>query len=74
MATPLFERETWLDISVNIIPLLIIGFFIALFTVATPWEIEGLTSVIGYGLLIVPFLILACLTYIAASLVEDGEA
>jgi len=74
MATPLFERETWLDISVNIIPLLIIGFFIALFTVATPWEIEGLTSVIGYGLLIVPFLILACLTYISASLVEDAEA
>ncbi|WP_134672047.1 DUF6684 family protein [Halorussus marinus] len=74
MATPLFERETWLDISVNIIPLLIIGFFIALFTVATPWEIEGLTSVIGYGLLIVPFLLLAYLTYIAASLIEGAEA
>jgi hypothetical protein len=74
MATPLFERETWLDISVNIIPLLIIGFFIALFTVAKPWEIEGLTSVIGYGLLIVPFVLLAYLTYIAASLIEGAEA
>jgi len=74
MATPLFERETWLDISVNIIPLLIIGFFIALFTVATPWEIEGLTSVIGYGLLIVPFVLLAYLTYIAAALIEGAEA
>ncbi|WP_132058523.1 DUF6684 family protein [Halorussus amylolyticus] len=74
MATPIFERETWLDISVNIIPLVIMGFFIVFFTVATPWEIEGLTSAIAYALLIVPLVLLAYLTYIAADLIEGAES
>ena len=74
MATPIFERETWLDISVNIIPLCIIGFFVALFVVASPWEIAGLTSIVGFALLIVPFVLLAYLTYFAAELVESDEA
>ncbi|WP_276281361.1 DUF6684 family protein [Halorussus caseinilyticus] len=74
MATPIFERETWLDISVNIIPLFIIGFFVALFAVASPWAIEGLTSILGFALLVVPFVLLAYLTYIAARLIEDAEA
>ncbi|MFC4549429.1 MULTISPECIES: DUF6684 family protein [Halorussus] len=66
MATPIFDRETWLDITVNLIPICIITFFLALFTVASPWPIEGLTSVVGYALLVVPFLGLAGLTYLAA--------
>ncbi|WP_128477845.1 DUF6684 family protein [Halorussus pelagicus] len=74
MATPIFERETWLDISVNIIPLFIIGFFVVLFTVNSPWKIEGLTSVLGFALLVVPFLLLAYLTYIAAALIESAES
>ncbi|WP_137283204.1 DUF6684 family protein [Halorussus salinisoli] len=74
MATPIFDRETWLDISVNIIPLCIIGFFVALFVVASPWAIEGLTSAVGFGLLIVPFVLLAYLTYFAARLIEDAES
>lgn len=73
MATPIFDRETWLDISVNLVPLVIIAFFIALFTVATPWEIEGLISAVGYGLLVVPFLALAYLTYVAAQAIEGAE-
>lgn len=66
MATPIFDRETWLDITVNLVPICIIGFFIALFTVAAPWEIAGLTSAIAYALLVVPFVGLAYLTYVAA--------
>lgn len=74
MATPIFERETWLDITVNLIPLCIIAFFIALFTVATPWAIEGLTSAVAYGLLVVPFVLLAYLTYVAADRIESAES
>ncbi|UPV73520.1 cox cluster protein [Halorussus limi] len=74
MATPIFERETWLDITVNIIPLCIIGFFVALFVVKSPWEIEGLTSAIGFALLIVPFVLLTYLTYVAADLIESAES
>ncbi|WP_435179470.1 DUF6684 family protein [Halorussus sp. AFM4] len=74
MVTPVFDKETWLDISVNIIPLVIIGFFIALFAAASPWAIEGLVSTVGFGLLVVPFLGLALLTYIAAKLIEGAES
>ena len=66
MATPIFDQETWLDITVNLVPLVIIGFFIALYTVASPWQIEGLTSTIAFALLVLPFLGLAYLTYVAA--------
>jgi len=74
MATPIFERETWLDISVNIIPLFIIGFFVVLFAVNSPWAIEGLTSAVAFALLVVPLVLLAYLTYIAADLIESAES
>ena len=74
MATPVFDKETWLDISVNIVPLAIIGFFIALFVGASPWTIEGLTSTVGFALLVVPFLGLAYLTYFAARLIESADS
>lgn len=73
MSTPIFERETWLDISVNIIPLFIMGFFIVLFAVSSPWPIEGLISAVAFGLLVVPLVLLAYLTYIAADLIESAE-
>lgn len=69
MATPIFDRDTWLDITVNIIPLGIIGFFLALFVIASPWEIAGLTSFVGFALLVVPFIGLALLTYFAAQFI-----
>jgi hypothetical protein len=73
MSTPIFERETWLDISVNIIPLFIMGFFIVLFAVNSPWPIEGLISAVAFALLVVPLVLLAYLTYIAADLIESAE-
>lgn len=69
MATPIFDRETWLDITVNIIPLGIIGFFLALFLIVSPWQIAGLTSFVSFGLLVVPFVGLALLTYFAAQFI-----
>jgi hypothetical protein len=73
MSTPIFERETWLDISVNIIPLFIMGFFIVLFAVNSPWPIKGLISAVAFALLVVPLVLLAYLTYIAADLIESAE-
>lgn len=69
MATPIFDRETWLDITVNVIPLGIIAFFLVLFLVASPWEIAGLMSLVSFGLLVVPFVGLAILTYFAAQFI-----
>lgn len=73
MATPVFDKDTWLDLTVNIVPLAILGFFVALFAVNAPWGLSGLESVIGFALLVVPFVLLAYLTYIAARKIEAGE-
>ena len=70
MATPVFDKETWLDISVNIIPLFIIGFFVALYVAVAPWGFEGLISAVAFALLVVPFVGLAYLTYVAAKKIE----
>lgn len=66
----LFDRETWLDISVNIVPLVIILFFAVLLLVSSPypqnWFIEG----VALGLHVIPFVLLALLTYLSARVIE----
>jgi hypothetical protein len=73
MPIPVFEAETWLDLTVNLVPLGIIAFFFALFAALSPWGFEGLTSVVAFALLVVPFVALAGLTYVAARKIESGE-
>jgi len=73
MATPIFEKETWLDISVNIIPMGIAVFFVGLFAALAPWGFAGIESALAFALLVVPTVLLAYLTYVAADLIEDAE-
>jgi len=73
METEIFDRETILDLVVNFIPLGIILFFIAFFIVVTPWGFEGRTSGVMLGLLIVPFVGLAILTYLSAKAIAGDE-
>lgn len=65
MANSEFDRETLLDISVNIVPLVIILFFAGLL-VAAPFPSNLFVEAIALGLHVVPFVLLALLTYIAA--------
>ncbi|MFB6251021.1 MAG: DUF6684 family protein [Halobellus sp.] len=73
MANKIFDRDTLLDLTVNIIPLFIIGFFVVAFVVLTPFGIEPLASAIQFGLLAVPFVLLAVLTYFAGRAVAGAE-
>lgn len=73
METPIFDRETWLDISVNVVPLVALGFFVVLFAVVAPWGLDGLDSALGFALLVVPAVLLAYLTYVVASKIESAE-
>jgi len=73
MATPIFDKETWLDISVNIIPMGIITFFVALFAILSPWGVEGIEFGLGFALLVVPAVLLSYLTYVAAERIEATE-
>ncbi|GAA0235443.1 DUF6684 family protein [Haladaptatus pallidirubidus] len=67
---PIFDRETLLDISVNLVPMFILLFFIVLFAVWTPWEGQPLIFAMSHLLTIIPFVLLGLLTWIAAHYVR----
>lgn len=66
MAISVFDREKILDISVNIIPLFIIVFFLVLLLITSPWPADFLMTAVAVGLHVVPFVGLVLITYIAA--------
>jgi hypothetical protein len=71
--TEIFDRETLLDLVVNIIPLFIIFFFIVAFLLFNPFGVEPLASGIQFGLLVAPFVLLAILTYISGKAIAGSE-
>ena len=66
MPHPVFNRETLLDVSVNLIPLVIIVFFVSLFFLASPWPDDLLVEAVMLLLHVVPFAVLVALTYVTA--------
>ena len=73
MAERTFDRETLLDLTVNVIPLGIILFFVALFLVIRPWEQNLFLMAVSMALLVVPFVGLALLTYLSGRAIADAE-
>ena len=73
MASDIFDRETMLDLLVNVIPLFILGFFIVAFLVSSPFGIDPLASSIQFGLIAVPLVLLTVLTYFAGRAVAGSE-
>lgn len=74
MANEIFDRETLLDLTVNMIPLFIIAFFVVAFAVF-PLFGRGplLASAVQFGLLLVPFVFLAVLTYLSGKAIAGDE-
>ena len=66
MSDPVFDRETLLDITVNLIPMGILLFFIVLFFLVNPWPPNLFIFAVAHALTIIPFVGLGILTYIAA--------
>ncbi|WP_144901305.1 DUF6684 family protein [Halobellus captivus] len=73
MANKIFDRDTLLDLTVNVVPLFIIAFFVVAFAVFSPFGIDPLASSVQFGLLVVPFVLLAVLTYFAGKAVAGAE-
>ncbi|RDZ65372.1 cox cluster protein [Haloferax sp. Atlit-12N] len=73
MATKTFDKETILDLTVNMVPLAIILFFVVAFTFVNPFGFESLTSGLQYALLIAPFVLLAALTYLSGKAIAGSE-
>lgn len=73
MATRIFDRETILDLTVNIVPLFIILFFVVGFAVVNPFGFDPMASGIQFALLVAPFVLLAVLTYISGKAIAGAE-
>ena len=69
-----FERETLLDLTVNVIPLGIILFFVVGFGVVPAFGVDPVMTSVQYSLLVMPLLGLAVLTYYAGKAIERAEA
>lgn len=67
------DRETLLDVTVNIVPLVIIALFFILFIVFSQYTWDPLIIVVSLGLLVVPFTLLALVTYLSGWAIEQGE-
>jgi hypothetical protein len=76
MSSSVFDKETLLDITVNVVPLAIMAFFIAVFLAMNPWggglTLERVLQFVLVGWMLVG---LAILTYLSAKAIEtdDGE-
>lgn len=68
-----FERDTLLDLTVNVIPLGILLFFIGAFAVINPFGFDPVFTGMQFALMISMFLLLGILTYYAGKAVESAE-
>ncbi|MFB6107849.1 MAG: DUF6684 family protein [Haloplanus sp.] len=73
MAEKIFDRETLLDLLVNFVPLFILVFFIVGYTVYDPFGFDPLISTLHYVLLVMPFLMLALLTYLSGKAISKAD-
>ncbi len=68
-----FEKDTLLDLTVNVIPLGILLFFIAAFALVNPFGLDPVFSGLQFALMISMFLLLGVLTYYAGKAIEGAE-
>lgn len=73
MSDRLFDRETMLDLSVNVIPLAILLFFVLLFAVVSPFPGDAVVVVVQMSIVLVTGIALAILTYYSGKAITRDE-
>ena len=73
MSERTFDRETILDLTVNAIPLGILLFFVVVFLLIRPWEQDLFIEAVAMGLLVIPFVLLALLTFVSGRAISQDE-
>lgn len=73
MSTSIWNKDTLLDISVNIIPLFIIAFFVVAFIVVDPFGGPLLGKILQLAIVLVTAIGLIILTHQAAIRIEGGD-
>ena len=71
--TRALDRHTLLDLTVNVVPVAILGLFAALFVVYSPWGRLGLASLLHFGLVAVMVLVLVFVSTKAGLAVSRSE-
>lgn len=73
MSERTFDRETLLDLSVNIIPLGVLLFFVVLFAVVAPFPGDSVAITVQMAIIIVTGIALAILTYYSGKAIAGAE-
>ena len=66
-------EETWLDLTVNMIPLGILAFMEVMFWVINPWGFDPVIVFFWHFLTLFPLTVLALLTYFSGRIVQRDE-
>lgn len=73
MAERVFNRETLLDLTVNLIPLGMLLFFVFLFAATTAGGSAPIARLVSQALLVVPFVALVATTYLTGRIIAESE-
>lgn len=73
MSPQTFDRDTWLDLTVNIIPMGILAFFLAVSVVVQPWGVDSVITAEQLALIVTPFVFLAIVTYYTGRAIYNAE-
>ena len=68
-----FDRDTLLDLTVNLIPLGIMLFFVVVFLFVNPFGEDRTATLIQMTILVLTFLALTVLTYVSGKVISDSE-
>ncbi|MFB6179373.1 MAG: DUF6684 family protein [Halorientalis sp.] len=74
MSPSTFDRETILDLTVNVIPLGILAFFIVAYAFFNPFGWNSLISTLQFAIIIVTAVLLSILTYAAGKAISEAES
>lgn len=66
-------EDTWLDLTVNLVPLGILAFFDVLFWIFNPWGWDPWFVFWAHVLTLVPFVLLTILTYVSGRAIQGAE-
>ncbi|WP_254763622.1 DUF6684 family protein [Natrinema marinum] len=73
MSRRAFDAEIALDLAVNAIPFLIVGFFVVVFALFNPWGFDPLQSTVQFAILVTTMVLLAVVTLVAARVIETDD-
>lgn len=68
-----FDRETMLDLTVNLVPLGIMLFFVGVFVLVNPFGLDPVGTAIQMTIMVVMVLSLAALTYVSGRAISNAE-